>query len=153
MISMNLHALRKVKKMTLEEVAEKIDVSRQAVAKWENGESVPDIEKCNALAKLFNVSLDELVNGEHKEGIPLLPKGKHVFGTVTVGERGQIVIPKKAREIFGIRPGDSLMVLGDENQGGIALIETGYFARGIEFLLEHAKETLPNREEQTNEEG
>jgi len=48
--------------------------------------------------------------------------GKHIFGTVTVGERGQIVIPKKAREIFGINPGDTIMVLGDEKRG-IALVK------------------------------
>lgn len=46
-----------------------------------------------------------------------LPKGKHIFGTVKVGERGQIVIPKEARELFDIKPGDSLLVLGDEEQG------------------------------------
>ncbi len=43
--------------------------------------------------------------------------GKHIFGTVKVGEKGQIVIPKEAREIFGIKPGDSLLILGDENSG------------------------------------
>lgn len=43
--------------------------------------------------------------------------GRHVFGTVKVGERGQIVIPKEAREIFGISPGDTLLVLGDEEHG------------------------------------
>lgn len=46
-----------------------------------------------------------------------LPKGKHIFGTVKVGERGQIVIPKEARELFHIKPGDTLLVLGDEEQG------------------------------------
>lgn len=46
-----------------------------------------------------------------------MPKGKHIFGTVKVGERGQIVIPKEAREIFKINPGDTLLVLGDEKQG------------------------------------
>lgn len=46
-----------------------------------------------------------------------LPKGKHIFGTVKVGERGQIVIPKEARELFNIKPGDTLLVLGDEEQG------------------------------------
>jgi len=46
-----------------------------------------------------------------------MPKGKHIFGTVKVGERGQIVIPKEAREIFNINPGDTLLVLGDEEQG------------------------------------
>ena len=45
------------------------------------------------------------------------PKGRHVFGTARVGERGQIVIPKEARELFGIRPGDTLLVLGDEVRG------------------------------------
>ena len=46
-----------------------------------------------------------------------LPKGKYIFGTVKVGERGQIVIPKEARELFNIKPGDTLLVLGDEEQG------------------------------------
>ena len=44
------------------------------------------------------------------------PMGKYAW-TVTVGEKGQIVIPKQAREIFGIRPGDTLVVLGDEQRG------------------------------------
>ena len=42
------------------------------------------------------------------------PKGKYAW-TVTVGEKGQIVIPKQAREIFSIQPGDTLILLGDEN--------------------------------------
>ncbi len=46
-----------------------------------------------------------------------MPKGKHIFGTVKVGERGQIVIPKEARELFNINPGDTLLVLGDEEKG------------------------------------
>lgn len=46
-----------------------------------------------------------------------MKKGQHIFGTVKVGEKGQIVIPKEARRIFGIRPGDTLLVLGDEAQG------------------------------------
>ena len=45
------------------------------------------------------------------------PRGKHVFGTVKVGEKGQIVIPKEARTVFGIQPGDTLLVLGDERSG------------------------------------
>ncbi len=43
--------------------------------------------------------------------------GSRVFGTVKVGERGQIVIPKEARELFHIQPGDTLLVLGEEAQG------------------------------------
>lgn len=62
-----------------------------------------------------------------------IPKGKHVFGTVKVGEKGQIVIPKDARVIFNINPGDNLLILGDESQG-IAIMKTDAledFARKI----------------------
>ncbi|MGG5422517.1 AbrB/MazE/SpoVT family DNA-binding domain-containing protein [Clostridioides difficile] len=45
------------------------------------------------------------------------PKGKFFFGAVVVGERGQIVIPKEAREVFNINAGDKLLVLGDEERG------------------------------------
>lgn len=44
------------------------------------------------------------------------PKGKHAW-TATVGDKGQIVIPKQARDIFGIKPGDTLLLLGDEERG------------------------------------
>ncbi len=55
-----------------------------------------------------------MAKGKHLYG---LPKGKHLFGTVKVGEKGQIVIPKEARDLFGIRPGDTLLVLGDDATG------------------------------------
>lgn len=137
MISTNLQTLRKINKFTQEEVAEKLNVSRQAVAKWENGDSLPDINNCAALAQLYDVSLDNLVNWMEESGAPIIPpKGKHIFGTVTVGERGQIVIPKKARDVFKIKPGDSLIILGDESQGGIALLKTEHFLHNIEPLME-----------------
>ena len=52
--------------------------------------------------------------GKHVLG---MPKGRHVYGTVKVGEKGQIVIPKEARSHFGIQPGDTLLVLGDDRHG------------------------------------
>ena len=55
-----------------------------------------------------------MAGGKHLLG---MPHGKHIFGTVKVGERGQIVIPKDAREMFHIQPGDTLLVLGDEKNG------------------------------------
>lgn len=149
MINMNLQLLRKQHQYTQEEVAEKISVSRQAVAKWENGESLPDMNKCIALAQLYQISLDTLVNGSETAGLPLPPKGKHVFGTVTVGERGQIVIPKKAREIFQINPGDNLLILGDENQGGLALIDANRFINQFEFVkqsLDYSHKTEKDKE-------
>ncbi len=51
-----------------------------------------------------------------------VPKGKHMFGVAKIGEKGQILIPKEAREVFGLKPGDKLLMLGDEERG-IALIK------------------------------
>ena len=62
--SEQLSKLRKEANMTQEDLAEKCDVSRQAVAKWESGESLPDIYKISQIAKLFEVSLEELIWGE-----------------------------------------------------------------------------------------
>lgn len=119
----NLISLRKLNKLTQEELAEKLDVSRQTLSKWETGESVPDIDKCKKLAEVFGVSLDDLVNYEpDNNNLAVPPKGKHAFGVVTVGDKGQIVIPAKARKIFDIKPGDNLVMLGDEPQG-LALIK------------------------------
>lgn len=118
MISRNLKSLRKKNQYTQEEIAEKINVSRQSVAKWENGESNPDIESCIKLANLYNVKLDDLVNhSEEETGIGVPPKGKFFFGSVVVGERGQIVIPKEARIVFNINAGDKLLILGDDERG------------------------------------
>ena len=115
----NLIQMRKMRKMTQEDVAEKVGVTRQAVAKWESGETVPDLDKCRILAETFGVSLDDLANYEPDQnlGLGLPPKGKHLFGMVTVGDKGQIVIPARARKLFDISAGDQLVVLGDETQG------------------------------------
>lgn len=53
-------------------------------------------------------------------------KGKYIFGVVKIGDKGQIVIPKEAREVFGLKPGDTLLVLGDVRQG-LALCKTEVF--------------------------
>lgn len=67
-----------------------------------------------------------------------IPKGKHIFGTVKVGQKGQIVLPAEARKIFNIKSGDSLLVLGDESQG-IAIVKS-------ESLFEFANAVLNNKE-------
>ena len=60
-------------------------------------------------------------------------KGKYIFGVVKVGERGQIVIPKEAREIYGIKAGDSLLVLGDSR--GMAILKTEIFQDKIDEMF------------------
>ena len=60
--------------------------------------------------------------------------GKYIFGVVKVGEKGQIVIPKDARTIYGIRPGDTLMLLGD--QKGMAMLKTDIFQTMIDQAME-----------------
>lgn len=135
MINENLQLLRKVKGYSQEFVAEEIGVTRQTIAKWENGESIPDVISSNKLAELYEVALDDLVNfkANEMEIEAMAPKGKHIFGVVTLGEKGQIVIPSKARKMFGFKPGDELMVLGDENQG-IALVKTDFFLAALETM-------------------
>ena len=61
MIGMNLKYLRKKYRYSQEDIAEKLMVSRQSVAKWENGETLPDVFKCAELAKLFEVSVEMLL--------------------------------------------------------------------------------------------
>ena len=134
MIGKNLQKLRKMMNLTQETLAEKVGVARQTIAKWETEESTPDLEMSGKLAAVLEVSLDDLVNAPDDE-LDSRPgmRGKHMFGVVTVGDKGQIVIPVRARRVFNINPGDQLMVLGDENSG-IALVNAEFFmaiAEGI----------------------
>ena len=126
----NLIELRKYHNMSQEELAEEIGVTRQTVSKYETGESLPDIEKCALIAAVFGVTMDDLINYQKDEnmGLGVPPKGKHVFGVVKVGDKGQIVIPAKARKLFHIDPGDSLVVLGDESFGIALAKEKEFFS-------------------------
>ncbi|MGM9588657.1 MAG: AbrB/MazE/SpoVT family DNA-binding domain-containing protein [Faecousia sp.] len=74
-----------------------------------------------------------MAGGKHVLG---KQKSQRVFGTVKVGDRGQIVIPKEARELFGIKPGDTLLILGESN--------TGLIVSRPEVLNEIANEILNN---------
>ncbi len=140
MFSDNLIQMRKIGRLTQEDIAEKLGVSRQAVAKWEAGETIPDLDKCRMLAELFGVSLDDLANYEPEDnmGLAVPPKGKHMFGVVTVGDKGQIVIPAKARKLFDISPGDQLIVLGDEGQG-LAIVKTERFLAVADMIRNGGK--------------
>ena len=141
-IASNIQETRIAAGMTQEQLAEAVGVSRQTVAKWESGDTSPDLEHAAALADALGTTLDDLVSFDGKGlilGAP--PRGKHLFGNVKVGERGQIVIPKEARELFDIKPGDKLVVLGDESQG-LALIRESVFMAGVEAVLSAARKTI-----------
>ena len=60
--------------------------------------------------------------------------GKYIFGVVKVGDKGQIVIPRDARKLYDIKPGDALIVLGD--QRGMALLKTEIFQGVIDQAME-----------------
>jgi len=124
-LSENLRSLRMKSRRTLEDVAEIIDVSRQSVSKWEAGESYPDLERCVKLAKLYNVSLDALVNKPLDELVREGPQNnKYVFGLTKLNEDGAIKLPPKAVEIFDITTKDALLVVGDRDMG-IAVVKCG----------------------------
>ena len=80
-----------------------------------------------------------MAGGKH-----ILGKGKsrRVFGTAKVGDRGQIVIPKEARELFKIRPGDTLLILGEE--------ETGLIVSRPEVLSDIANQVFSSMQKEEN---
>lgn len=137
MLKDNLVMLRKLHGCSQEEIAEKIGISRQAYAKWERGATIPDVEKCGLLAELYGTTVDSLIRTETAEGIgpvPPAPKGKNIWGSVTVNDRGQIVIPKGARDRFGLSGGQRLIVVSDE--AGIALIPAESFEEKMKKAME-----------------
>ena len=137
MLKDNLKMLRKLKGYSQEKIAEKIKISRQAYAKWESGATIPDIDKAAQLAEVYGVSLDSLMRTETVAGVGVMrpaPKGKALWGVVTLGERGQVVIPKRARDQFGLETGDRLVVLSDET--GIALLPAEVFEANMQTLLD-----------------
>ncbi|HCF82511.1 MAG TPA: AbrB family transcriptional regulator [Ruminococcaceae bacterium] len=117
----NLKFFRQKFGYTQEQIAESLDVSRQAVAKWENGSSLPNIDNVIALADLYGISVD-MLSRNINAGIPVEEGGKYIFGIVTVGENGEITLPTKACEVFDLSAGDSVLVLGDEDKG-MALVK------------------------------
>ena len=145
MLADNLILLRGLKGLTQEQAAEIAGVTRQSYSKWEQGETIPDIEKCDRLAKFYGVSIDALVHQDEAVGkarVAPAPVGKHLWGTVAMGAKGQIVIPKEARDMFGLEPGDTLVLLADTKKG-IAL----QTADKLNPLLRRVFQQLPGDEE------
>lgn len=80
-----------------------------------------------------------MAGGKHLLG---RSKGYHIFGTAKVGEKGQIVIPKDARKIFGIEAGDTLLIIGDEKNGIIVSKPDVIESAAEEILRNMQKEDL-----------
>lgn len=118
----NLKLYRKKFGLTQEQAAERLGVSRQAVAKWERGETLPDIDNIIAMADMYEISIDSLVRNMTTISDTGDNTRKHMFGVVKVNDKGQITLPKKSREIFNINAGDTLLLLGDEERG-MALVK------------------------------
>ena len=138
MLKENLAMLRKIHGYSQEEISEKIGISRQAYAKWESGATIPDIEKCARLANVYGTTLDGLVKTTTVEGvgmIPPAPEGKYLWGSVTMNDRGQIVIPKEARDKLGFAAGQRLIVASDDK--GIALIPAEVFEESMRQVREY----------------
>lgn len=72
--------------------------------------------RVKSMKSVIGIGGIHLPSGKHVLG---MKKARHIFGTAKVGDRGQIVIPKDAREFYGIHPGDTLLILGDEENGMI----------------------------------
>jgi len=147
MFKENLVMLRGLYGYSQEEIAGKINISRQAYAKWESGATVPDIEKCCLLAEVYGVTMDSLMKEEGTEGAgdaPSAPKGKYIWGTITMNDRGQIVIPKGARDKFHLEAGTRIIVLSDEE--GIALITADRFEENMRKIMELAGKAIDKTE-------
>jgi len=140
MLKENLIMLRNIHGYSQEEIAGKIEISRQAYAKWESGATVPDIEKCKRLADVYGVTIDSLLSTATPDGktmMPPPPKGKNIWGSVAINERGQLVIPKEVRERFGLTGGQRLIVLTDDKEG-IALVPAQMFEGRLRHVMEYA---------------
>lgn len=120
-ISENLYNLRKQNKYTLEYVSEIMDVSRQTVAKWESGETYPDIKNCVKLSMLYKISIDALVKGVVEKTNEDITQ-KFVCDITKLSKNGEIKLPQKVIDIFGFKTDDTLLVLCDSKQG-IALVK------------------------------
>ena len=123
-VSDNLKILRNKHGYTMESLAEIIGVSRQTIAKWEAGESYPDLENCAKLSQLYKVFLDALINKPLWEGEvdDFVGSETKVCGAVEISEEGAVMLPDVVMKMFGFEPGEKVLLLADRNQG-VAIVK------------------------------
>ena len=127
-IADNLKFLRYKNGYTLEALAEIISVSRQSVAKWEAGDSVPDIINCVKLASLYKISLDELVNMSLKDVISsdFMQEDGRICGVLEIQPENTLRMPEVIMDMFHLHCGDKVLLLADRQQG-MALVKCSHF--------------------------
>ena len=127
-ITDNLILMRHKHGYTMEALAEIISVSRQTIAKWESGESYPDIMNCMKLASLYKITLDELVYKPLREAQEeeLTSDGNKICGVLEITEDGAINLPKPLMEMFDLTPGGKVLLLADKREG-IAIVKCSEF--------------------------
>ena len=127
-ITDNLVLMRHTHGYTMEALAEIISVSRQTIAKWESGESFPDIMNCMKLATLYKITLDELVYKPLREAQAeeISSDGNKICGVLDISEEGNIALPEPLMKMFDLHPGDKVLLLADRREG-IALVKCSQF--------------------------
>ena len=123
-------ALRTALGLSQQELAERLEVSRQSVSKWETGQSVPDLDKIVRMAGLFGVTVDELVRGAER---PQPPQSEP--RVVYVREKQRLTGPQTAgvcMELSGLAL-DLLGLVGEE--GVLILVGTALILMGLPLLL------------------
>jgi len=79
-----IREIRKKNNLTQNDLAEKLGVTYQAVSKWENGKNIPDISLLKEMSKIFNIDIDELLEGEKKDNIKINNKKKIIYIIITL---------------------------------------------------------------------
>lgn len=127
-IADNLKLLRYRNGYTLEAIAEIISVSRQSVAKWESGDSIPDLLNSVKLASLYKISLDELVNLplSKAQAEEAAAGGGRICGVLEISGENTITLPGCVMELFDLQGGDKVLLLADKKQG-LALVKCSQF--------------------------
>ena len=127
-ITNNLMFMRHKNGYTMEALAEIISVSRQTVAKWESGESYPDIMNCMKLATLYKITLDELVYKPLSEiqTSKFSSDQNKICGILDIDENCAINLPEPLMEMFDMKAGDKVLLLADRREG-IAIVKCSQF--------------------------
>jgi transcriptional regulator with XRE-family HTH domain len=95
-----LYELRKQKGFSQEELANRLNVSRQTVSKWEVGDSTPDMEKLVAISDLFGISLDELVLDKSPEPAPVVqPAKSELYSEIKTDIKEKVLTDKNKKKV------------------------------------------------------